>query len=320
MLRGETMYRIAKQYGVTVNDIAQANNIADPTLIYAGQELVIPGFEPPQIALDMPAPVESLDISPLVFVEGQTGRIHLTTSSAVKVSATFIDQTLDDASEADGTQHTCSYGIPRDGAKHLSAQHHADGRNRRADTARREHSGDFGEVRPRDEFIWRQAAPGWSTRSMDKERTGEAEPDHQQFHADALFRWSARLAGSSPLSSPFGSTRSYNGGDFSRYHTGTDFASIGGTPIMAPAAGQIVFVDPLDVRGNVTIIDHGWGVFTVYCHQTEQYVYVGDVVTAGQVIGTTGSTGRVTGPHLHWELWVNGIPVNPMQWVSTSFS
>ncbi|MFN8560656.1 MAG: LysM peptidoglycan-binding domain-containing protein [Anaerolineae bacterium] len=80
VLRGETMYRIARQYGVTVNAIAQANQISDPTLIYAGQQLIIPGFEAPQVALDMPAPVESLDITPLVFVEGQTGRIELTTS------------------------------------------------------------------------------------------------------------------------------------------------------------------------------------------------------------------------------------------------
>ncbi len=123
-----------------------------------------------------------------------------------------------------------------------------------------------------------------------------------------------------PLSSVFGNLRSYNGGEFSRYHTGTDFAAAPGTPIQAPAAGTVVFVGPLDIRGNVTILDHGWGVFTVYCHQTEQYVSVGDFVTAGQIIGTTGSTGRVTGAHLHWELWVNGVPVDAMQWVSNSLS
>ena len=91
----------------------------------------------------------------------------------------------------------------------------------------------------------------------------------------------------------------------------------------ATAANAVLRSDvpgPLDVRGNATIIDHGWGIFTGYWHQTEQYVKVGDFVSTGQVIGTIGSTGRVTGPHLHWELWVNGVPVDPMQWVRQSFS
>jgi murein DD-endopeptidase MepM/ murein hydrolase activator NlpD len=80
-----------------------------------------------------------------------------------------------------------------------------------------------------------------------------------------------------------------------------------------------VFAGSLNVRGKATIIDHGWGVYTGYWHQTEQLVSVGDTVTVGQVIGTIGATGRVTGPHLHWEVWVNGVPVNPMQWVKQSF-
>ena len=89
---------------------------------------------------------------------------------------------------------------------------------------------------------------------------------------------------------------------------------------MAAASGYVVYADKLDVRGNATIIDHGWGIYTVYCHQTTQYVKVGDFVNTGQVIGTVGSTGRVTGPHLHWEVWVNGVQVDPMQWVQESFS
>jgi murein DD-endopeptidase MepM/ murein hydrolase activator NlpD len=128
------------------------------------------------------------------------------------------------------------------------------------------------------------------------------------------------LPAAAPLSSHFGNTRSYNGGAFSQIHTGTDFAAGTGTPILAPADGVVVFAGPLDVRGNVTILDHGWGVFTVYCHQSAQQVRVGDVIKAGQIIGFTGSTGRVSGPHLHWELWVDGVVVDAMQWVSVSFS
>ncbi|MGV2437612.1 MAG UNVERIFIED_CONTAM: M23 family metallopeptidase [Anaerolineae bacterium] len=72
--------------------------------------------------------------------------------------------------------------------------------------------------------------------------------------------------------------------------------------------------------GKATLIDHGWGVYTGYWHQNEIYVQLGERVQVGQVIGTIGSTGRVTGAHLHWEIWVNGVPTDPMQWVQESFS
>jgi murein DD-endopeptidase MepM/ murein hydrolase activator NlpD len=128
------------------------------------------------------------------------------------------------------------------------------------------------------------------------------------------------LPAAAAIVSPFGRKRAYDGGAFDHFHSGTDFGGASGTPILAAASGYVVFVGPLNVRGNATIIDHGWGVFTGYWHQTEQYVQVGDFVSAGQVLGTIGSTGRVTGPHLHWELWVNGVPVDPMQWVQQSFN
>ena len=67
-------------------------------------------------------------------------------------------------------------------------------------------------------------------------------------------------------------------------------------------------------------IDHGHGIFTGYWHQTEIKVKVGDVISQGQVIGTVGRTGRATGPHLHWELFVEGVQVDPLQWTRRSFS
>lgn len=119
--------------------------------------------------------------------------------------------------------------------------------------------------------------------------------------------------------SVFGTRRNYNGEGYTRYHTGLDFYSPDGTPILAPAKGKVVFAGPLVVRGNVTIIDHGWGVYTMYDHQSEIDVKVGDIVEPGQQIGLTGATGRVTGPHLHWEIRVGTVPVNPLQWVQRTF-
>jgi murein DD-endopeptidase MepM/ murein hydrolase activator NlpD len=89
--------------------------------------------------------------------------------------------------------------------------------------------------------------------------------------------------------------------------------------LLVTGAGVVILAENLPVRGNATIIDHGWGVITGYWHQSEIYVAVGDVVAPGQTIGVVGSTGRSTGPHLHWEMWVGGVQVDPMQWVQQSF-
>jgi murein DD-endopeptidase MepM/ murein hydrolase activator NlpD len=103
------------------------------------------------------------------------------------------------------------------------------------------------------------------------------------------------------------------------FHTGLDFAGGEGLQIFAPAPGQVVFSGPLTVRGNATIIDHGWGVYSGFWHQSERYVQAGDIVEQGQVIGLVGGTGRVTGPHLHWEVWVNGVQVNPFDWLDQTY-
>ena len=114
----------------------------------------------------------------------------------------------------------------------------------------------------------------------------------------------------------FGNLRSYNGGAYSNFHTGVDFGVCANNlNVYSPAPGIIVFADFLTVRGNATIIDHGWGVYSGFWHQSEITVDVGDWVETGQIIGQIGNTGRSTGPHLHWDLWVNDVQVNPLDWL-----
>lgn len=100
------------------------------------------------------------------------------------------------------------------------------------------------------------------------------------------------------------------------FHTGLDFAGGEGLQIFAPAPGKVVFAAPLTVRGNATIIDHGRGVYSGFWHQSRISVNVGDIVETGQAIGFVGGTGRVTGAHLHWEVWVNGVQVDPLDWLN----
>ncbi|MEW5870129.1 MAG: LysM peptidoglycan-binding domain-containing M23 family metallopeptidase [Chloroflexota bacterium] len=119
--------------------------------------------------------------------------------------------------------------------------------------------------------------------------------------------------------SRFGNRRSYNGSAYVYFHSGLDFCGGVGIEIYAPANGIVVFAGPLTVRGNATMIDHGWGVYSAYMHQSEIKVQVGDRVEPGQVIGLVGGTGRVTGPHLHWEIWSGGVQVDPLDWLQQTF-
>ena len=99
------------------------------------------------------------------------------------------------------------------------------------------------------------------------------------------------------------------------FHPGVDFAAKMGTPILAAGDGTVVFAAPDGGYGNYTCIDHGHHVATCYAHQSVQLVGVGDQVKRGQTIGLIGTTGYSTGPHLHFEVRVNGTPVDPMPWL-----
>jgi len=134
----------------------------------------------------------------------------------------------------------------------------------------------------------------------------------------------ALYAESTYFTSRYGSRRQYIGIDsdltYQGFHTGLDFGGGTGLPITAPAAGRIVLTAPDQIiRGNATMIDHGWGVYSGFWHQSEFKVQVGDMVEAGQIIGLVGDTGRSTGAHLHWELWVNGVQVDPLDWLQQSY-
>ena len=119
---------------------------------------------------------------------------------------------------------------------------------------------------------------------------------------------------SGPVSTAFGTGRSYNGGPVSTHHSGTDFAVDEGTQVAAAAAGRVAFTGMLTTRGNSVMIDHGLGVFTAYHHLSRIDVTEGQMVTQGQIIALSGMTGLATGPHLHWELIVGGENVDPVYW------
>ncbi len=113
------------------------------------------------------------------------------------------------------------------------------------------------------------------------------------------------------VSSLFGMKRVFNGQPRS-VHRGLDLRGAAGTPIHAVADGVIALVDNLYFSGNAVYIDHGLGVFTAYLHMSATDVQPGQVVRRGDVIGKVGATGRVTGPHLHLSMLVQGVSVDPL--------
>jgi hypothetical protein len=118
----------------------------------------------------------------------------------------------------------------------------------------------------------------------------------------------------SEISSGFGAYRVLNDAMQTR-HTGWDQRAPVGTPIQAIAAGQIAFAGQLDIRGNYIMIDHGYGVYSGYAHFSQIHVTRGQTISAGQVLGMSGNTGRSSGAHLHWEMIVNGEWVDGLAFI-----
>jgi murein DD-endopeptidase MepM/ murein hydrolase activator NlpD len=113
---------------------------------------------------------------------------------------------------------------------------------------------------------------------------------------------------SGPITSPFGSR-------WGTHHDGIDIGVNTGTPIHAAAAGTIIYCGQISGYGNVDMVDHHNGMVTLYAHQSQLACRMGQSVSAGQVIGYSGNTGHSTGPHLHFEVRVNAVAVDPMQYL-----
>lgn len=146
-----------------------------------------------------------------------------------------------------------------------------------------------------------------------------ARVDRERIVIDqALDRWSEQapdaLQFTQPVpgvrSSSFGLRRLFNG-QARNPHSGMDIAAPSGTPVLAPAGGEVVAVGNYFFNGNAVFIDHGRGLVSMYCHLSEINVKIGQHVSAGEVLGKVGMTGRVTGPHLHWGLSLAHVWVDP---------
>jgi len=139
---------------------------------------------------------------------------------------------------------------------------------------------------------------------------------------DSRPRWSGFLVQPAEgiITTEFGQGRSINGGPVGGFHSGTDIANVLGTPVRSAAAGRVAWAGEMPIRGNTVLVDHGAGVMTGYSHLESIEVALGDAVDTDTIVGLMGSTGFSTGSHLHWELTIYGVNVDPMTWTLREFT
>ncbi len=318
---GETLYRIALRFNTTVWTLAAYNKLETPTMIYWGQRLLIPSgsqhSETVPALPSLPDPFVSVDIAPLPVVQGNTIAVTVLTSRSVSLSGTFLDWAIPFAKE--GNAYYALIGIhamQKTGLFPMTLTAvDSGGRRTSMTTSIQVVAGKFAYERidlPEDRQ--QLLAPELVTAERNKLASifGVFTP---QRYWSGLFT----LPATGHITSWFGVRRAYEGGSFNSYHEGVDFWGIGGAPVYAPADGVVALAQPLTVRGNAVIIDHGWGVFSGFYHLSEINVWVGQRVKQGQLVAKIGSTGLSTGSHLHWDLRIRSLNVDPLQWTRRVF-
>jgi len=315
---GESKLELAVRTGTSPWSLTTLSQTEIRMWVVPGIPLVVPGGE--QWAGALPHPIVSVDVDPLPAVQGKTTVVSLELNQPGWVEGRLKDRTLN-FFPLDSHQWIALQGI------------HAMSDPGLYDLEVRLYASEDGEltfafsqpVRVREGGYGFETINGVPAETIDPDVVEPEEemvawllsPATPEQHWEGAFQFPSDYYTDSFVS-VFGTRRSYNYGAYHYYHTGLDFYG-SGVPILAPAPGQVVFAGSLVVRGNATYIDHGWGVYSGYFHQSDIYMSEGDFVDTGQVIGKVGGTGRSTGPHLHWEIWVGGVPVDPLDWVERVF-
>lgn len=172
---------------------------------------------------------------------------------------------------------------------------------------------------PRQDLIVPEALQPLATGPVAAEEAARLAALTGDVRAERLWHGAFRppLPAGTPRTTGFGERRDYADGTVV-YHAGYDLAAPLGTAVAAAADGVVTFAGQLPQHGSCLILDHGWGIYTVYAHLSRFAVQPGERVTQGQAIGAVGSTGLSTGPHLHWEVRLRGIAIDPDAWLELS--
>lgn len=312
---GDTLSSISARLGVAIEELVEANQLSDPNYLTTGQELRIPGTELPT---SYPNPFYQVQLTPLPVAQGETLLVRVILREPAALSGEFDGRPLYFVTTEQGgwalvgihvLQSIGTYSLV------LRARPH-NGEEVTLTLPVRVKGGGY---TVEDVFL-----PPERRSLLDPELVAAEEARMKAVWAqlspyplwEGLFRLPLQ---EERVTSPFGTRRSYNGGPVSGFHTGIDLGGEEGTPVYAPARGRVALSEALTVRGNVVVIDHGVGVFSGFFHLAQLLVQKGQMVEAGDLIGYLGNTGLSSGAHLHWEMRVAGIAVDPMQWTKTAF-
>ena len=323
VLSGETLFRIALRYGTTVQSLATANNLSNIALIFVGQQLIIPpdmgtpAAAVAQPATPLPAPFTRIEVGPLPLEQGSIMVVTVRTDKSIALNGTFTDWKIPFVQDGDKYvglvgvgAHPVSGVAPGIYPVSITATD-ANGAQVTVSTNVQINPGHFNS-----EYI-----------NLPPDRQALLDPNlvaAERAKLDATWSvfnpirywtglFNVPVASYTRISSPFGTRRSYDGGPFTSYHEGADFAIPAGTAVYAPADGVVVLAEQLAVRGNAILIDHGWGVYSGLYHLQKFNVTVGQKVKQGDLVAYSDNTGLSTGAHLHWDIRIRGLNVDPLQ-------
>ena len=322
--QGTSMFELSIIQGTNPWVLKEINHLPNSWSVIPGDILFHPGVETDFVETGLPFIFIETEIKPLPIVQGHTVQIQIRTIPGVVLEGRLIDHSLNffpigsDQFIALQGVHTLTepglHSIRLDGTL-------ADGKSYSFEQMVLVESGYYPfevlEVDPN--FIDPEITI--PEENLIKELTS---PSTTERFWDGVFLSPAKeYEAYSYLTSKYGTRRKYIGIgtdlEIDGFHSGLDFGGGTGLPVTAPAGGKVIFADLLDVRGYAILIDHGWGIYSGFWHQSELRVEQGEMVEPGQIIGLVGGTGRVTGPHLHWEIWVNGVQVEPLEWLENTY-
>ncbi|MCS6842921.1 MAG: peptidoglycan DD-metalloendopeptidase family protein [Caldilineales bacterium] len=325
---GDTWETLARQHGLSADALRQLNAAAPGERLWVGQDLFVPASPEAASPALPPGPLLAIEAVPPAPRQGQTVLVRLHAREPLSLTVRWGERDVpllpaDPGPTAPADGVAAYWGLAAvpvlapPGVQHLEVRWQSQTESGALRWPLAVADGGY----PTFHIV---LPPGKGDLLEPTLVRKEAEKVNAVWNGPITERaWTGRfrrpIADQFPTSAPFGQKRSYNGGPVNSFHAGQDFSAPGGTPVTAPARGTVVLAEPLIVRGNAVIVDHGLGVLTGYWHLSEIAVAVGQTVQPGDLIGLVGTTGLSTGNHLHWELRVRGVPVDPMQWLVQSF-
>ena len=314
---GDTIARLAARYGQDPAVIATLNGADLASRLFPGEPVYVPAdVAPAETPLYFGA-VTGVQVSPSI-VQGRTGHIYVETTRPLAVSATWLGQpVIFSPIHPDGLRQFALLPVDalQDPGTYDLVLSYTTARGTQVSRTWQIQV-EAGDYESQQIVVSDDKAAEMTPDAINAEREKVVTAWSQ---ISPVLQWQGTflrpIDPQYPTTSPFGTRRAYSVADIGNFHAGQDFGAPEGVLVTAPAAGTVVLAERVTVRGNAVILDHGRGIFTGYWHLSEIKVQVGQQVAAGDVIGIVGNTGLSTGAHLHWEMRVDGVAVDPTQFL-----